>query len=213
MSDQSSSNHRRPLLEEDDTSEFQIKVEQERLRQAVEEHLIRRSVVDRARELLRTHTSLIVPQSVIKMSKSAPVNIVYAALPTSALENLEAHRNIWWRIELRPSESRFPILGLDLYGDVIVGRGGDPAAAPDLDLEPYGAVSQGVSRQHAFFHPTEQRLYLTDMGSSNGTRWNSVKLGQGQAQILAHNDIISFGNAIFQVSILHTPSSGVRFVS
>lgn len=213
MSDQIPHKHLPPSLEHDDTTEFQIKVEQERLRQAVEEHLIRRSVVDRARELLRTHTSLIVPQSVIKMGKNTPVNVIYAALPTSALDNLEAHRNVWWRVELRPSDSKFPILGLDLYGDVIVGRGGDPAALPDLDLDPYGAVSHGVSRQHAFFHPTEQRLYLTDMGSSNGTRWNSVKLGQGQAQILAHNDIISFGNAIFQVNILHTPSSGVRFAS
>jgi FHA domain len=213
MSDQSSSNHRRPLLEEDDTSEFQIKVEQERLRQAVEEHLMRRSVVDRARELLRTHTNLITHQAVAKMSKSTPVEVIYAALPESALDNLEAHRKIWWRIQLRPSESRLPILGLDLYGDVIFGRGGDPAAQPDLDLERYGAMNNGVSRQHVLLHPTEQRLYLTDLGSSNGTRWNSVKLGRGQAQILSHNDIISFGNAVFQVSIIRSPSGGSTVVT
>lgn len=38
-----------------------------------------------------------------------------------------------------------------------------------LNLTPYGAVEAGISRQHAKLYMMGGRLYIADMGSTNGT--------------------------------------------
>ncbi len=40
---------------------------------------------------------------------------------------------------------------------------------PDLDLTPYGARVRGISRAHARLHVHDNHLYVTDVGSDNGT--------------------------------------------
>src|SRR5688572_12703542 len=55
-----------------------------------------------------------------------------------------------WRIQLKfgmPSPNI--IVGLDMYDDVILGRGKDGDAPPDVDLTELDALKQGVSRRHA----------------------------------------------------------------
>jgi hypothetical protein len=40
---------------------------------------------------------------------------------------------------------------------------------PDVDLTPYGARARGISRAHARLHVHHRHLYVTDLGSHNGT--------------------------------------------
>jgi len=47
---------------------------------------------------------------------------------------------------------------------------------PDVDLSPYDAFSQGVSRLHVSLKLTKNGVVITDLGSSNGTRVNGQKI-------------------------------------
>ncbi|MCW5632207.1 MAG: EAL domain-containing protein [Rubrivivax sp.] len=59
----------------------------------------------------------------------------------------------------------------------------------------------GMSRQHAVIVATEDgRLRLTDLGSTNGTYVNRVRLAA--ARVLEENDVIHFGNAEFRLGVL-----------
>jgi len=46
---------------------------------------------------------------------------------------------------------------------------------PDVDLSPFDAYAQGVSRLHAALKINKNRLVIMDLGSSNGTRVNGQK--------------------------------------
>src|SRR5574340_1129996 len=60
-----------------------------------------------------------------------------------------------WRVvlELYVEEQRM-VMGLDLYGDVILGRGQSRPGHIVLNLEEYNAQALGVSREHAMLRPT-----------------------------------------------------------
>lgn len=193
---------------DDNTGTFrrdQIEAEKERLRKAVEDHLMRRSSVERARDLLQRTAKLTLPPDLQAQINEAPIGSAYRALPRDAAANPEKYIATWWRVELHPSGSTLPLLGLDLYADVTIGRGNDPGLGVDLDLEPYGAMKHGISRQHAILRPTHDSLLLMDLGSTNGTRCNGIRLATDVVQSLAHNDIITFGNLVFQIKIVRTP--------
>lgn len=72
---------------------------------------------------------------------------------------------------------------------------------PDIDLTPYDAYSQGVSRLHATVKVFEDHIAITDLGSSNGTRVNKEKLTPHQDYELNHGDVISLGRFKIQALI------------
>jgi hypothetical protein len=45
-----------------------------------------------------------------------------------------------------------------------------------IDLNPYGALDKGVSRLHLQLHIQDDRLFATDLNSSNGTYLNDIRL-------------------------------------
>jgi hypothetical protein len=207
MSNSTLDSTRRALLEKD-TSEFdrrQIQQEQERLRQAVEMHVMRRSVLDEARQLLRDTAQLTLSEPHARTINAPQTSVSYIVLPHSTPAPART-TDLWWRIELHASESRMPVLGLDLYGDVIVGRGGDSETNPDVDLDRYGAGRLGISRQHAILRPTQEHLYLADLSSTNGTRCNTIRITPDISQILTNGDTISFGNLVFHLKIMRSPA-------
>lgn len=73
--------------------------------------------------------------------------------------------------------------------EMVVGR--DPQA--DISL-----ADPSISRQHAKIIKKEGRVYLADLGSSNGTVINGRKLGKNQKVILAKEDMIRLGNWILK---------------
>lgn len=72
---------------------------------------------------------------------------------------------------------------------------------PDVDLSPYEAYAQGVSRLHAALKLNNQRVFITDLGSSNGTRVNGQKIQPNVDYPLNHGDVISLGKFKIQVLI------------
>jgi pSer/pThr/pTyr-binding forkhead associated (FHA) protein len=72
---------------------------------------------------------------------------------------------------------------------------------PDVDLSPYEAYSQGVSRLHAALKLNNHRVFLTDLGSSNGTRVNGQKVMANTDWPLNHGDVVTLGKFKIQVLI------------
>jgi hypothetical protein len=71
---------------------------------------------------------------------------------------------------------------------------------PDIDLTPYEAYGQGVSRLHATFKINNETLTVRDLGSSNGTRVNNEKLSPHKDHALQHGDVVALGQ--FKVQAL-----------
>ncbi|MEM9598723.1 MAG: GGDEF domain-containing protein, partial [Acidobacteriota bacterium] len=77
---------------------------------------------------------------------------------------------------------RFPLQGI-----VTVGRGSDNTIVLELD---------DVSRQHARFYALGDECFVSDLGSTNGTRVNGTRLASEYQ--LRNGDLIQVGGAIFK---------------
>ena len=72
---------------------------------------------------------------------------------------------------------------------------------PDVDLSQFEAYAQGVSRLHAALKIHNQRVVITDLGSSNGTRVNGQKIVPHVDYPLNHGDMIALGKFAIQILI------------
>jgi hypothetical protein len=77
----------------------------------------------------------------------------------------------------------------------------DPAGGtmPDVDLTTYAAYRMGVSRRHALLTLKNRQLQIIDLGSSNGTMVNGVKLAPHQPRPLKDGDMIALGKMSMRV--------------
>lgn len=92
-----------------------------------------------------------------------------------------------------------PFLG---EGEFIVGRvSAGQSILPDLDLEPYKAYESGVSRLHARVRVITAGAFITDLGSSNGTRINGKDIAPHTEQPILHQDIIQLGQLSIQAIV------------
>lgn len=93
------------------------------------------------------------------------------------------------------------IIPLEGRTDYTLGRVSDgQSILPDVDLSPYDAYTQGVSRLHATFKVRGNQYFIEDLGSSNGTRINNEKIPPLIEQSIQHGDVISLGR--FKVQTL-----------
>jgi hypothetical protein len=179
----------------------QVALEQDRLRKAMEAHLLRRTVPSTrvfsdVNPQLRNRTSPL-PQA---GTSEAPV-VDFAIVPLRAAGHPSPTAAPSWRVALRRVGEASPIIGLDIRGDTVVGRSA-PDSPVDLNLDSINGASYGVSRRHALLRPTRNNLYLIDLESTNGTRCNGSRLGRGTVHVVEQGDTISFGNLTFEVMIL-----------
>jgi hypothetical protein len=72
---------------------------------------------------------------------------------------------------------------------------------PDVDLSPYDAFSNGVSRLHAAIKLVNNRTIIVDLGSSNGTYLNGLRLTPYFETPVSHGDMILLGKFKLQVLI------------
>lgn len=70
---------------------------------------------------------------------------------------------------------------------------------PDVDLSPYQAYARGVSRLHAVLKREANRVFLMDLGSSNGTFVNGKRLSPNVDHALANGDVIALGKLKIQI--------------
>jgi predicted component of type VI protein secretion system len=94
------------------------------------------------------------------------------------------------------------ILHLNGQNEFTLGRvaEGQPIL-PDVDLSPYEGYAQGVSRLHAALKTNNNRVFITDLGSSNGTRVNGQKIMPNVDFPLNHGDVVALGKFKIQVLI------------
>lgn len=68
-----------------------------------------------------------------------------------------------------------------------------------IDLTPYGAGDRGVSRVHAQIHLQDKQLFITDLGSTNGTFLASKRLEPNTPTILRKGDELLLGRLGIQL--------------
>jgi hypothetical protein len=72
---------------------------------------------------------------------------------------------------------------------------------PDVDLTAYNAYANGVSRLHAAIKLVNNRIVIVDLGSSNGTYLNGVRLSPYIETPVAHGDLVYLGKLKIQFLI------------
>ncbi len=92
-----------------------------------------------------------------------------------------------------------PLVGRTEYTIGRISKG--QSILPDIDLSPYDAYSQGVSRLHAAIKIKDGQLYVEDLGSSNGTWINNFKIEAHEEQVIQHGDVIAMGRFKIQMLI------------
>ena len=70
---------------------------------------------------------------------------------------------------------------------------------PDVDLSSAKAYEYGVSRLHAVVRLLNGMIILMDLGSSNGTYLNGVRLMPNIEHPIKHGDIVSLGKLKIQI--------------
>ena len=92
------------------------------------------------------------------------------------------------------------IVGIELYGDLVVGRGSGGSSA--LDLSDHMATEYGVSRKHVLLQVTEHGLAVMDLESTNGTRLNGKRIFANVVYALNHSDVLALGRLEYQIRIV-----------
>lgn len=90
-------------------------------------------------------------------------------------------------------------LVLEHAEQVILGRQIEPQNAPVIDLVDYGAHNLGVSRQHACISHSDQRYFIHDLQSANGTFVNEKRLEPEEPCQLHNGDLVRLGQLLLFV--------------
>ncbi len=121
--------------------------------------------------------------------------LLSAAMSSAGSTNFT--ENMVLRLEIDGAPT--PIL-LHPKAETSIGRR-DPATGtmPDIDLSAYAGYRLGVSRKHAFIRLKGHQLEIYDLGSSNGTSVNGVRLTAHQPHVLRDGDEILLGKMVVRV--------------
>ncbi|NDJ53147.1 MAG: FHA domain-containing protein [Chloroflexi bacterium] len=149
--------------------------------------------------------ALVVPGLGSFGARFSGTNVTYHAVPHNYREMSNPPR---WRIMLKfGTPSPQASIGLDIYGDIILGRGSESPNSPDIDFSNLDALKLGVSRRHAMLRPTPNKLFLIDLESTNGTYVNAIPVGKGMAQALRGGETIALAGLTLELQIVRVPST------
>lgn len=84
--------------------------------------------------------------------------------------------------------------------ELIIGRAYKDTK-PDIDLGPYGGSQAGVSRQHSRLVSRDGQWAVEDLGSTNGTFVNGVKVIPHQLKEVKNGDVIRCGQIELQFMV------------
>jgi signal transduction histidine kinase len=108
-----------------------------------------------------------------------------------------------WRIRLDLAADPAHRMGLDINGEIILGRNSESYNL--VDLTEFGASDYGVSRHHLLLQPTATDLLAVDLGSTNGTFCNNEQLDKNDSHSLSSGDTLTLGRLKFIVHIIGRP--------
>lgn len=86
-----------------------------------------------------------------------------------------------------------------INGRLILGRADNNGQTTFLRLNIPNAVDLGVSRSHAAILPSTEGLMIQDLGSTNGTYLNDIKLVIHHNYWLAHADLLRLGELVLRI--------------
>ncbi len=126
---------------------------------------------------------------------SETAEMVSAAVSTAG--SIQFTENMILRLEIE--EAPTPLL-ITPKAETTLGRR-DPTTGtqPDVDLSAYAGYRLGVSRNHAVIRLKNRLLEIFDLGSSNGTSVNGVRLAPHQPHVLRDGDEIMLGKMMIRV--------------
>ncbi|NTU83033.1 MAG: FHA domain-containing protein [Chloroflexales bacterium] len=85
--------------------------------------------------------------------------------------------------------------------ELVIGRGGEPGPAPDVDLAPFRAVEAGVSRAHAVIDLAGPAPQIEDLDSTNGTYVNGRRIPPGRRVPVRQGDEIHLGQLAIRLEL------------
>lgn len=88
---------------------------------------------------------------------------------------------------------------LEGRSEYLLGREGTDQTVPDVNLNLYGGQDRGVSRLHAALRAERGQVLLVDLGSTNGTRLNGVRLAAQQPVRVSNGDEIRLGRLAVKI--------------
>ena len=65
---------------------------------------------------------------------------------------------------------------------------------PDIDLGPFGAQVQGISRRHIYIRRVGEDFFVADLNSTNGTWLNGERLEPSAEYLLRDGDLLKLAN-------------------
>lgn len=114
-------------------------------------------------------------------------------------------RSLPWVIEFRIVGTASTVQ-TQVQSQMLIGRAdAERKISPEIDLGPFRAFANGVSRQHAVILIKDERLYIKDLGSTNGTRLNGALCEPEQEYRLRHGDELTLGQLRLQVLFAVVP--------
>jgi hypothetical protein len=134
------------------------------------------------------------------------------AIPTGITDqfNLPVSEDDQHVVPPTPEDASLSLFLID-FGEVIpleglieytLGRSSeDQPILPDIDLAPFHAYENGVSRLHASIKISSPYAFLTDFGSANGTQLNGQKISPNKPYPITHGDIFVLGEMKIQLLV------------
>lgn len=110
-----------------------------------------------------------------------------------------------WRVILSFVEDPTQHLALELHGDTVFGASEESDPDLDVNLASFKDNQRGVSQRHLKLRPGRDKLFVLDLGSTNGTYVNGTPLGKASAQALQDGDLITLGRLHLRVKIAQHP--------
>lgn len=153
-------------------------------------------------ELIRKVTSEL-SDEILREQLNHDADVHYRAVPHT--DHDDPNRPVW-RVRFDLAFDAAVRMGLDISGEIEIGRGEDGPNYACL-FNPHDAEQLGVSRHHALLRPTETHLYLLDLGSTNGTWLNGRPIGVNIPYSLSNGDYLKLGRMECTVRILKRPNS------
>src|SRR5262249_49805364 len=89
--------------------------------------------------------------------------------------------------------------GIKLAGSVTLGRVDEDDDSADIDLNPFNAADNGVSRRHAALERARDTVNLIDLESKNGTYLNGQRLKPFERRVVRDGDEIRLANLSMRI--------------
>jgi hypothetical protein len=144
--------------------------------------------------------------SQLKKSAKTEAEVKFPSVGTDSLASFEAvpagsEGGDTLKILMVGSKTAALNRGFQIHNQAVIGRD-DGTNNVDIDLTQFGPEVKGVSRRHAEFKVSGNKLYVIDLQSSNGTYLRGRRLEAGQAVEVPSGSVLSFGALHVQVQII-----------